>query len=151
MKTLLILLAFSLVAMPGCLAQEDSAGTDQSLNDAQLDLVRNIYNNNIGAVPQVRDMLANERINFYIEDAGVAGIVNKDGKMESIQIGELPDPTMNMYTDMETLQDIIFGKLNVLDALKEGKITYEGVGFFNWVRFGFANFVFGVLVALGMA
>ena len=96
-------------------------------------------------------MLANERINFYIENAGVAGIVNKDGKMESIQIGELPDPTMNMYTDMETLEDIIFGKLNVLDALKGGKITYEGVGFFNWVRFGFANFVFGILVVLGMA
>lgn len=115
----------------------------------QLEMVRDMYNQNIGSVPQVRDLLANERINFYIKDLGAVAIVNKDGEMQSMEPGELSDQSMNMYTDMKTLSDIMSGELEPLDAIKQRKIWYEGVGFFNWLRFTFAKFFFDVGVALG--
>jgi putative sterol carrier protein len=120
------------------------------MTQAELDLVRDIYNQNINSVPMVRDMLANERINFYVEGAGVVAIVNEGGQMQSIEAGEMPDQTMNMYVDMETLEDIMVGETDPVEALKEGKITYEGVGFFNWLRFAFANAAFGIGAALGL-
>jgi hypothetical protein len=120
------------------------------ITQEQLELVRRLYNENIGSVPQVRDLLANERINFHVEGMGCVAIVNRDGVMESIEPGEMPDPTMNMYTDVETLEDIMTGETEPLDALKEGRIWYEGVGFFNWLRFAFAGMLFNIASALGL-
>jgi hypothetical protein len=123
---------------------------EEAIPPEMLEMVRQMYNQNINSVPQVRDMLANERINFHIEDLGCAGIVNQDGVMLSIESGCLEDPSMNMYSDMGTLNDIMLGELDPVDALKEGRIRYEGVGFFNWIRFAFTNMLFTIASALGM-
>ncbi len=140
------------VAVLGLLA-DGGQGQDVDgfqVTQVQLELVRQLYNDNIGAVPQVRDLLANERINFHVEGMGCVAIVNRDGVMQSIEPGEMPDPTMNMYTDMETMENIMLGETEPLDALKEGRIWYEGVGFFNWLRFAFAGLLFNIAAALGL-
>jgi putative sterol carrier protein len=128
---------------------ESLEGSGNGISQEQLAMVRDMYNNNIASSPQVRDLLANERINFYIDDFGTVSIVNVGGNMESIQDGELPDPTMNMYSDMETLEAIMLGSLDPVDALKEGRIRYEGVGIVNWIRFAFANLAFSIAALLG--
>jgi hypothetical protein len=127
----------------------EGLGEGLELTQEQLEMVREMYNQNIGTVPMVRDFLANERINFYVEDMGCVAIVNQDGVMQSIEPGEMPDPTMNMYTDTGTLEDIMTGETEPADALKEGRISYEGVGLVNWLRFSFANAVFTLGTVLG--
>ncbi|MCK4714302.1 MAG: hypothetical protein KAT35_01915, partial [Candidatus Aenigmarchaeota archaeon] len=128
---------------------EDS-GEEAVISPEMLEMVRQMYNQNIGSVPQVRDMLGNERINFFIDGLGCVAIVNENGEMASIESGEMSDPTMNMYTDMETMEGIVAGDVSPLDALKDGRIWYEGVGFFNWLRFSLAGLMFSIGAALGL-
>ena len=121
-----------------------------NVTDPQLDTAKSIYNDNVDSMPEVRDLLANERINLNIEGFGVFGIVNKDGMMESIQNGGLEDPTLNIDTDVETVLAMATGLKNPKDSLKDGSIRFTGVGFWNWLRFEVTKFFFGVASFLGM-
>jgi putative sterol carrier protein len=92
----------------------------------------------------VANLFANERINIYMEGFGIVGVVTQDSGIAEISEGELADPTVNIRSDLETVEGIVKGEIKIIDALREGKITYEGVGFFNMLRFAFANFLFNL-------
>jgi hypothetical protein len=121
-----------------------------NVSEAQLETVKSVYNNNINSVPEVRDLLANERINLEIEGFGEFGIVNREGEMESVQFGALDDPTLKIETDTATVLGLATGLKDPKEALKDGSISFYGVGFWNWLRFEFTKFFFGAASFLGM-
>ncbi|MBN2042808.1 MAG: hypothetical protein JW754_03300 [Candidatus Aenigmarchaeota archaeon] len=96
------------------------------------------------AMTQYGDLLGgfigNERMNIYIEglDSPIYAVTeNKEPK--EIGAGELSDQTMNIYSDIGTLTDIGLGKVQALDAVKQGKIRFEGVGFMSILKVIFAQ------------
>jgi hypothetical protein len=121
-----------------------------TIDESQLDMIRDLYNDNMGSAPQVRDLLANERINLVIEDVGTFGIVNEDGEMKSLTLGELPDPTLQVSTNLDTVTDLVLGTKQAVDALRDGSIGFVGIGPWNWLRFEIARIMFGIASALGM-
>lgn len=123
---------------------------DFNITQSHLDVAKDIYNQNIDSVPEVRDMLANERINLHIESVGTFSIVNKDGEMQSIEEGEMADPTLNVNTDTETVMDVMSGKKQPADTIKDGSLSFAGVGLFNWLRFEIVRIFIGIAAALGM-
>lgn len=128
---------------------EDFLGK-MNVTDSQLETVKGVYNDNVNSIPEVRDLLANERIDLEIDGFGTFGIVNKDGKMESIQAGALDDPSLRIETDVETVLGMATGLKDPKQAVKDGSIRFTGVGFWNWLRFEVTKLFFGVASFLGM-
>lgn len=124
--------------------------SEYNVTESDLDTIQSVYNDNIDDIPEVRDMLANERINLNIEGFGEFGIVNKDGKMESIQRGEFEDATLQVNTDVDTVLALATGMKEPKEALKDGSIGFYGVGFWNWLRFEVSRFFFGVASFFGL-
>ncbi|MFA6462286.1 MAG: hypothetical protein WCV90_08545 [Candidatus Woesearchaeota archaeon] len=91
-------------------------------------------------------MLKNERVNVYIkegEKTWTLGLVTESRKVVSLKEEELTNPTLKVFSDMETVTSIQNSATPADDlkkALEDGKITYEAVGFFNKIKFGFSNF-----------
>ncbi len=143
-KFLVIFFLFSfLILTPGALAEtNETSGID-------LDTIKDFYNNNINSYPEVAGLFANERLNLYIEGYGVIGVVTEDSEIKEISEGELADPTVNIRSDSETIEGIVGGEVSIIEAIKDGRITYEGVGFFNMLKFTFANFLFNLWLMFG--
>ncbi len=91
-------------------------------------------------------MLKSEKVNVYIKDGEntqVFGLVTEKRKVISLAEGELEEPTLKVFSDLATITSIQNSATPADDlkkALDEGKITYEAVGFFKKVKFGFSNF-----------
>ena len=97
------------------------------------------------------NLIGNERINVYItkEDNStfIVGVVTEDKKIKSISEGEIEKPTLKVYTDEKTLNEIQFSDDNIKflkKAIDEKKISYKAVGFGKKIKFGFMTF-FGKL------
>jgi hypothetical protein len=92
----------------------------------------------------IASIFANERINIYVkEGAGTEnyGVVTKDKKIIEAKVGLLENPTMNVYTDAETL-DLLLNSGSeeaLLKAFDEKKITYEGVGVVSSIKLFFVS------------
>ncbi len=140
---LVLFLAFFFIS-PNALAETNET------SEIDLEVIREFYNSNIQAYPEVANLFVNERMNIYVEGYGVVGIVTQNSEIMEISEGELADPTVKINTDMQTIEKIMNGEVSVVDELKSGGITFEGVGFFNWLRLAFANFIFSILSFFGM-
>lgn len=96
------------------------------------------------AIQQYGDLLGgfigNERMNIYIEglDSPVYA-VTENNELKDMGAGELDDHTMNVYSDIGTLAEIAMGETAPLDALKDGRIRFEGVGFMSALKMFFAQ------------
>lgn len=114
--------------------------TDPTEIQAQLDVLKEMYNSHMDKVPSFfKTTFGNERANIYIkvyvQDVELYAITEK-AYMQELSIGLLDDPTMNIYTDIQTIAEIAEGRLDPIDAINEGKIQYEAVGFTNKVKYG---------------
>lgn len=125
---ILFLLLFS------SLAFAESMGTEmQALNE---DLEGQV-------IPSPLDKLfSDERINvhFAMEDNSdvVMGLITSNGKFSSLSSGELEDPSLNVYVAEDVMAEIENSDNpgEVLQtALKDGRIRYEAIGFFNKIKF----------------
>ncbi len=97
----------------------------------------------LGDVGMLKTLFGDDRINLYIKGIDTPfHAVTKNGALEEAKVGALEDPTINMYTDVETLGSIADGETTVSRALMDGKIKYEGVGFLNGLRLGIMDFFF---------
>jgi len=91
-------------------------------------------------------MLKNERVNMYLKDGEstkVFSLVTEKRKVISLAEGELTDPSLKVFSDLDTVMALKNSATPADDlkkALDEGKITYEAVGFWNKIKFGFSNF-----------
>lgn len=82
----------------------------------------------------VKFFVGNEKINLYLENETIS-IIMKDGKIETIQSTEIEDPTLIVTASDKALLDYANNSLDMKQALKNKEITYEGVGFFNKIKF----------------
>jgi hypothetical protein len=98
-------------------------------------------------IPAPLDKLfSDERINvhFSMEDDTevVMGLITSNGKFSSLTQGELEDSSLNVYVAKDVMAEIDSSNNpgEVLQsALKDGRIRYEAVGFFNKIKFAAIN------------
>ncbi|NYZ61130.1 hypothetical protein H0O01_05545 [Candidatus Micrarchaeota archaeon] len=100
----------------------------------------------IRGVPGVSYFFGNEKVNFYVEGFGDYFVVFADGEVVEAGEGELPDRTMNVYTDENTLYGLYYGEITPMEALKTGRLRYEGVGFFEGFKFWLGDLMFNMFV-----
>ncbi|MHA7878348.1 MAG: SCP2 sterol-binding domain-containing protein [Saccharospirillum sp.] len=62
---------------------------------------------------------------FSIEDAETYHLVVKDGQCELVE-GEHQDPSVTLIMNSETLQEIVSGELNGMQAFMAGRLRTEG-------------------------
>ncbi|MEK6937827.1 MAG: hypothetical protein AABX04_02160, partial [Nanoarchaeota archaeon] len=91
-------------------------------------------------------MLKNEKVNVYIKDGEkilILSLVTEDKQVLSLEEKELSDPTLKVFTDSATITAIQASPAPTIalkTALEDGRITYEAIGFFHKIKFGFSNF-----------
>jgi hypothetical protein len=97
----------------------------------------------VGAMPFISRMVANERINFNLGQE-VYHAITVDGEVDEAGEGEVSNPSVRVFTDTGTLNAIINGEITVEGAYRDGKIKIKGVGFFNSLKLGVVNSLFGL-------
>ena len=96
-------------------------------------------------LPTPEILFGNQKLNINIQDDSktlILGIETENNKIKSFIKQELTEPTLNIYTDLETLNKIVTTEdpqQTLLDSISEGKITYEAVGIVNKLKFGLIN------------
>jgi len=92
-------------------------------------------------------LFKNERANLYIKmnsgEEKIVSLVTEDKVIKSIEMTEVSDPTIKISTTEEILNGILTSNnpnRAMQDAFKEGKITYQAVGFGKKVKLGFVSF-----------
>lgn len=128
-------------------------GIDGEAFAENIDLVKNSYNDNLDNIPGfVKSIIGTERINAHLSmnDGSmlVLGAVTEDARILELSVGEISEPTLNIYLSEKVIMDIQNSD-NPVDALeaaiKDGDITYKAVGMFKKLKFGFV----GVAMKLG--
>ncbi len=109
--------------------------------NAELDSIRNLYEEGLLAFPTLGGFLGNERANIIIEGKNNYHALTDEGELYELGGGAIDDPTVEIVTDVGTLEEIDQGVLSPLLAYKEGRIKIEGVGFFGGIKFWFAEFM----------
>lgn len=95
----------------------------------------------------VAALFGDEVANIHIETANgeiVYGLVTSDGVITEFRESALDDPTVNIYSDQQTIDDIQNSENPLLElqvALDEDRITYQAVGVMNRIRWGFSNLI----------
>ncbi len=56
--------------------------------------------------------------------------------------GETEGNTVNVRTDLATIEEIESGNLTALEAFDQDRIIIEGEGFFSWIKFAIMNFFY---------
>ncbi len=99
-------------------------------------------------------LFGNEQINFHIQlengEEAVIGLVTENKVVKSVSSSGVAKPTLNVYTSEAVIKEITSSAsppAALLTALKEEKITYKAVGFFNKIKFAFLS-VFSNIAAL---
>ncbi len=89
--------------------------------------------------------LGNDNINVYIKMASgedkILGISFQDKKINKFEMGELTSPSLKVYLSEEALNEIFYSQTPIATmnrVMKEGKATYEAIGFKNKLKFGMA-------------
>jgi putative sterol carrier protein len=97
--------------------------------------------------PVVSDFLANERISVHLKE-GEYYITTKDGGITEFGEGPGTDPTVNVWSDEQTLRQIADGNLIFEDAVSSGRVRFEGVGFVSFIKFAVSELLVKVKSAL---
>lgn len=146
-----ILTVFALLMVLAATGVATDASTQMSLEDLDegtLEDVAEQYNSEYAdQLPGlIRSIIANERINVYIEtDEGEAvyGVVLDGANVSGIQPEAIDDPTLRVYTSMDTIEEIGAAdnpRKRAVAAFKSDEIRYEAVGFFRSVTLGIVSF-----------
>ena len=97
-------------------------------------------------------IFGNEHINIYVtldnNEEIIIGVITENKIIKSINISKLANPSLNVYTNETTVTEILNAEARVpliQQALKEKKIRYKGVGFFNKLKFAFTGTVYKVV------
>ncbi len=112
-----------------------------------IDGIRNLYEDGLLAFPTLGGYMANERANILIEGKNDYHAVTVNGEMVEVGGGVLDDPSVEIVTDVDTLDEINSGELHPLAAYKQDRLKVNGVGFVEGIRFWFAEFMVDMLVS----
>jgi hypothetical protein len=116
----------------------------QHIITVDLDLFTDAYNSGIVDIPIISGVFANQRINLHIEGAENYSVITTDSGIENAEEGFLEDPTLNVFTDVGTIEEIFNEEIGIMEALNQGKIRYEGVSFLNSVKFKSLNIIYDI-------
>lgn len=114
------------------------------------DTIYDAINQTMVDFPLLEKIFGNERMNVYIGEQAPFNIVTSGGKVESLGAGEIGNPSMKVYADTGTVNQLIAGEMTPLDALQQGKIRYKGVGLVKSVKFKVLGVVVGLMSRFGM-
>lgn len=117
---------------------------DFSQLEENIDLVKSTYNENLDNIPGfVKTIIGNERINVNIQmndgKQVILGAVTKNAALEELKVGQISDPTLNIYLTESAIQKIgeSSNPVDTLEeAIKNDEITYKAVGIFKKMKFG---------------
>lgn len=102
----------------------------------------------IDDVPAVADFLSDERINVHLPE-GEYHITTEDGDITDSGDGSGTDPTVNVWSDEQTLRQIAGGELSFETAVSSDRVRFEGVGIVNSLKFSLSAFIVKVKAAFG--
>jgi hypothetical protein len=102
----------------------------------------------VNDVPVAGDFLASERINVRLPE-GEYHVTTAGGNITDSGDGIMTDPTVNVYSDQETLELIAAGDLTFESAVSTGRVRLEGVGFVNSLKFTVSEYVLKIRAAFG--
>ena len=119
------------------------------------DAIGDYFGPALESYPFLGNIVGNERMNVHLSmstpghrTVGKAtfSVVTRNNKVETVTYGEIPNlgPTLNIYIDQEAVEQITAGKMTLPDAMLQGKMRYEGVGFFGSVKVLVGNAILGV-------
>ncbi len=150
MKWIVLLLAVILFFSQG-LAKEASVEeivADLSLRTEEI----NQLLDRIEVPNTLKQWFGNETANVFIamEDGRmeIVGIKTVNGKIAGIVYGGYERPTLHVFVSEETLRGIYYAKSPAraaINALQRGKISYRGVGFWNYIKFSFIGIFHSML------
>lgn len=86
-------------------------------------------------------MFSNERINFYSNLEPHFHIITSNNQIIDAGKGKLENPTINVFSDDETFNAIHDGEISFIQAMNDGRLIYEGEGFFNKIKFKIISFL----------
>lgn len=133
----------------GVLSLSGMAYAHGELDLESLDLEKLVatYNDNLDKVPGfVKNIFGNEKINLYIDGELFLGLAGEGGKIVEYKKGGVDKPTMNVYTTSDTIDKLIDEDKNLLEAVKDKSIQYQGVGFINKIKFGIIKIFQGIFL-----
>ena len=139
----LLLFVFSFLLIPLSLAHE------QGFTSAMVERGQKLDGKELPGFAAA--IFGNEIINFYISaddgDIEFITVVTEDKKIKSVKAGLSEGATLNLYISEATIKKID-GSENVVGAaqkaLESKEITYEAIGLFNKIKFGFLSFIFNI-------
>jgi len=100
----------------------------------------------VNDVPVVSGFLANERINMHLPE-GEYHVTTRDGSITESGDGSGTDPTVNVWSDEETLRQIADGDLSFEEAVSSDRVRFEGVGLVNSLKFAVSGLIVKVKTA----
>ncbi len=89
----------------------------------------------------LRQIIGDERVNLYAGNEK-AFVVIRNGTVSDRGNRELPDNSVNVMTDIATIEDIESGNITFEEAYYNDRIKVGGEGFFNGIRYWFSEMVF---------
>ena len=115
------------------------------ISETELNEFKDVYNKHADQASNIIiSIFGNENAVLYVDNYDPVFFKMKNGYIIDIGFGELPDKTMNVYTDEETIKEMTQGKTTFHRALREGKIRYEGVDLISSIKAGVANLFIGI-------
>lgn len=100
----------------------------------------------LASSPMLSGLMGNERINFYVQGLGEYHATLENGVVVEGGEGLQENPTMNVFSDEQTVEMLYYGDFGHLEALKRELVTYEGVGIVEGVKFWATDFLFDTFV-----
>ncbi|MDD5171634.1 MAG: matrixin family metalloprotease [Candidatus ainarchaeum sp.] len=102
-----------------------------------------MYNTGLMMMPVLGSVFSDERVNIITFEGDESHVVTEGGAVTGHGEGLLPDPTMTVRTDRETIRLVAGGEMTAYQAVANGKIMVEGNDFFSALRLGLYRVVFG--------
>ncbi len=121
-------------------------GETHPTRNTELDMIRNLYEEGLLAFPTLGDFMGNERANIIIEGGNSYHALTDQGELYEVEGGTIDDPTVEIITDMPTLDEINSGLLSPLEAYQQDRIKINGIGFVEGIKFWFAELMVDNLV-----
>ncbi len=114
---------------------------DDHTRQANVQKIRDFYDEGLARIPMLREFLADERINLIVAGKNNHHLLINKGELYEVGGGAISDPTATVETDGFTLDAIEKGTLSPITAFKDKRVRIRGNGFFNEIKF----WLFGII------
>jgi len=141
-KIILLVMCFLFVSAFAVEMEKIENIKGEEITEEHLQMFKTEYNENIDQIPGIAiSLFGNEKMNLYVEgyENKIVYMIMNEGYITNIGFGELSEKTMNVYTDENTIRNIIDGNIDFAEALQQEKIRYEGVDIVSSIKVGIAN------------